>query len=514
MRASRYQNPGLTFAILAISVASFTLLQSLTIPVLTEIQQQYDTDQGTVTWVLTAYLLSASISTPLLGRVGDAVGKSRILCLTLSALMLGSFMAAIAPSIGWLIAARVVQGAGGGVVPLAFGIVRDEFGGRVRAALSILSSLTAVGFGLGIVIAGPIVDHLGYHWLYWLPMLTTMTAAGATYLFIPESPVRTSGRLPLVAGLLLAGWLVAGLLGLSQGSAWRWTSPKIVGLLGVTVLLGVGWVLVENRSAVPMIDLRMMRRRGVWTANVVGGFVGFAMFASFGFLPQFLQTPASTGYGFGATITESGHVLLPSAIGSFVVALFTAPLVTRFGVRPVVLTGTVVLGLAYLGIALWHDTTWHLVVTTAAQGTGSGLVFSSLAGVIIASVPRDQTGVASGMNANIRTIGGSVGSAMMAGIVTAHVGSTGYPTELGYTIGFLILGLAMIPAFLAALCIPDNRSQPTSGRSADAELGMVPAAPAPTDDCLDVADPTSKTMSLDRDQRRLVESSCRNSTDD
>jgi MFS family permease len=112
---------GLTFAVLAVSVSSFALLQSLIVPVLATIEHELDTDQATVTWVLTAYLLSASIATPLLGRVGDVVGKTRMLVITLSALAVGSLMAALAPSIGWLIVARVVQGAGGGVLPLSFG---------------------------------------------------------------------------------------------------------------------------------------------------------------------------------------------------------------------------------------------------------------------------------------------------------------------------------------------------------------------------------------------------------
>ncbi len=185
---------GVTFAVLAVSVSSFALLQSLVVPVLATIEHELDTDQTTVTWVLTAYLLSASIATPLLGRVGDVVGKSRMLVITLTALAIGSLMAALAPSIGWLIAARVVQGAGGGVLPLSFGIVRDEFGDKMTSALSVLASLTAVGFGLGIVIAGPIVDVFGYTGLFWLPMVVTAVAALATLRAGPGVP--RSGRLP------------------------------------------------------------------------------------------------------------------------------------------------------------------------------------------------------------------------------------------------------------------------------------------------------------------------------
>lgn len=207
---------------LATAAASFSLLQSLIVPVLARIQVELDTDQATVTWVLTAYLLSASICTPLLGRIGDVVGKVRMLVITMSALVVGSLMAAFAPSIGWLIAARVVQGAGGGVLPLSFGIIRDEFGRRMPTALSVIASLTAAGFGIGVVVAGPIVDGLGYRWLFLLPMFATAAAAVAALLFVPESPVRTAARLPVLPALLLSGWLVSLLLALSKGNAWGW----------------------------------------------------------------------------------------------------------------------------------------------------------------------------------------------------------------------------------------------------------------------------------------------------
>ncbi|WP_220451183.1 MFS transporter [Nocardioides dongkuii] len=469
----------ITFAVLAVSVASFVLLQSLVVPVLTETQREFDTDQATVTWVLTAYLLSASICTPLLGRLGDAVGKRRMLVITLSALAVGSLAAALAPSIGWLIAARVVQGAGGGVLPLAFGIIRDEFQERMTTAISVLSSLTAVGFGAGIVVAGPIVGSLGYDWLFWIPMIATSLAALAALLFIPESPVRTPGRMPVVPAILLSVWLIALLLALSEGNAWGWLSGRVLGLFAVAVLVAAAWVVVERRVPVPMIDMDMMRLRGVWTTNLVALFVGFGMFASFGFLPQFLQTPASAGYGFDATITESGRLLVPSAIASFIMGFATARLVRALGARVVIGTGAVLTAAAFFSVALWHDATWQLYAATTVQGVGSGLVFASLAGVVVTSVPPAQTGVASGMNANIRTIGGSIGSAMMAGIVTAKVDDLGIPVERGYTVGFFVLGCGLLLAAAAAAFVPNTHRQSTSGPLEDAdnaELGFVPAA--------------------------------------
>ena len=466
-----------TFAVLTLAVGSFTLLQSLIIPVLPLIQEHFGTNQNTSTWVLTAYLLSASICTPLLGRVGDAYGKKRVMVVVLVALAVGSLMAALAPSIGWLLVARVVQGLGGGVLPLSFGIIRDEFDERRRGrALSIVASLAAVGFGVGIVLGGPIVDVLGYAWLFWLPMIATALAALGAATLVPESPVLTPGGVPTTPAVLLAGWLVCLLLPVSQGTVWGWTSAPVLGLLAGAVVLLVLWVVVEVRADVPLIDMTMMRRRGVWTANLVGAGVGFGMFSAFGFLPQLLQTPAEVGYGFGATTTESGRLIAPSALASFLVGFVTAQLVARFGARLVILTGTLLNGAAFASIALFHDQTWQLYAAITVQGVGGGLVFSSLANVVIASVPPQQTGVASGMNANIRTIGGSIGSAVMAAIVTSGTAVGGYPPERGYTIGFLVLAAAMFLAALASLRIPDVRP----GADPSPDEAALPAATAGT----------------------------------
>ena len=153
--------------------------------------------------------------------------------------------------------------------------------------------------------------------------------------------------------------------------------------------------------------------------------------------------------------------------------------IRRIGVRAVITTGLLATGAAFACVGLFHDQTWQLYAATTVQGLGSGMVFSSLAGVVVAAVPPEQTGVASGMNANIRTIGGSIGSAAMAGILTAHVGASGFPAERGYEIGFVMLGAVMALASIAAILIPETHHQESSGHLADAadgELGLLPAA--------------------------------------
>ena len=467
-------NRRLTFAVLATGVGAYALLQSMVIPVLTTVQHQFHTSQATATWVLTSYLVSASVCTPIVGRVGDMIGKERVFVVTLGALAAGSLMAALAGSIGVLIAARVVQGIGGGVLPLAFGIIRDEFpAARVAGAVGSLATLTAIGGSAGSVVAGPINDRLGFHWLFWIPMIATIAAGLAAALFVPESPVRTPGRISVAPVVLLSAWLVALLVALSEAPAWGWGSPRVIGLLAAAVVLALGWVRAEQRAAMPLIDLHMMRLPAVWTTNLVALLVGVGMYASFAFLPELLQTPTSSGYGFGASITESGLILLPAGVTMFALGQYSGRLTDRFGARVLIVAGSLVGAGAMAIIALAHDATWQIYLASAIMGAGIGLAFSAMSALIVAAVPPEQTGVASGMNANIRTIGGSIGSALMASIVTARLQSDGLPRESGYVVGFLVLGVVLVGAALAGAHIPVGVRRVAAEDAPHAELAVL-----------------------------------------
>jgi predicted MFS family arabinose efflux permease len=320
-------------------------------------------------------------------------------------------------------------------------------------------------------VAGPIVNLLSYHWLFWIPMIVTIGAAGAAHLLVPESPQRSPGRISWLPALLLSAWLVALLLALSEAPKWGWGSGKAIALFGAAVLLAGAWIASELHAASPLIDMHMMRRRAVWTNNLVAFLMGVGMYAVFAFLPEFVQTPAATGYGFTATITQSGLILLPSAVTMFLVGLITGRWARRFGGKALVICGCLIGTVSMAMLAFTHDAVWQLYVAESVMGIGFGLVFAAMSGLIVHAVPPAQTGVASGMNANIRTIGGSVGAAVMASIVTAHVGAGGLPDEAGYTIGFAMLGGALIVAAFAAWCIPGLHGQPgRSGADVEDEL--------------------------------------------
>jgi len=467
----------LTFAVLATGVVAFGLLQSLVTPVLPTLQEALGASQSDVTWVLTAYLLSASVFTPVLGRLGDMTGKKRMFVVALTGLALGCLLAALATNLTVMIIARVIQGVGGGMLPLAFGIIRDEFPReKVPGAVGTIAALIAVGGGVGIVLAGPIVDGLDYHWLFWFPLIVLVSAALAAQFVVPESAVRTPGKINWLTAGLLSVWLVALLLAVSEAPEWGWGSARVLGLLVLALVVFAAWVAGESRAAHPLIDMGMMRVRGVWTANLVALLFGVAMYAGFAFIPEFLQTPAASGYGLGASVTASGLMLLPQSVGMFVVGLFTGRLAQRFGSKNLLIVGTLIAVVCYAFLAFAHGARWEIYVNSAFQGIGFGLAFAAMSNLIVAAVPGHQTGVASGMNANIRTIGGALGASVMASVVTANVFPSGLPMESGYRHGFLLLAGALVLAALAALLIPAVRRDPQTHIEPDVELRHPEAA--------------------------------------
>ncbi|MGW5663312.1 MFS transporter [Streptomyces sp. NPDC003758] len=454
----------LTFAVLATGAGVFSMLQSLIAPALPTVQHALHTSQSTATWVMTAYLLSASVFTPILGRVGDLVGRKRTLVAVLLTLLAGCLLAALAPNIGVLIVARVVQGAGGALFPLSFGIIRDEFApAEVSGSISNLSAVIAAGGGVGIVAAGPIVSALDYRWLFWIPVavvaVTTLIAAR----FVPESPSRAEGRVNWPGAVLLSAWLVALLLPLSQATRWGWGSAQVIGLFLAAAVLFALWLSAEARSRSPLIDLRVLRLPAVRTTNTAALLFGAGMYAIWSFLPAFVQTPRAAGYGFGASVTASGLLMLPMLVAMFVSGVLSGRLEPVVGAKALLTAGAALGAVACGFLTLWHDAQWQVALVAGVFGFGIGLAFASMANLIVGSVPAEQTGAATGMNANIRTIGGSIGAAVTSVLVTGRLQPTGLPYGSGYTHGFGLLAVLCLGAALAALLVPGRRALHTEG---------------------------------------------------
>ncbi|WP_433222254.1 MFS transporter [Dactylosporangium sp. CS-047395] len=458
VRTGRHSNSTLVVLFLSLGGLAFAVLQSLVAPALPIIAQDLHASTGDISWILTAYLLSASVLTPILGRLGDMVGKRRVMLVVLLILAAGTLLAALAPNLATLIVARALQGAAGAIMPLSIGIVRDELPReRVGVTVGLLSAIFGIGAGVGIVAAGPIVDHLSWHWLFWLPLVVVGIALLGVFFGVPESPVRAPGRLDVLGAAILSVSLVSLLLAISKGREWGWTSGSTLGLLLAGVVLLAVFVVVELRVREPLVDMRLMALRGVWATNLVALIFGFAMFGTFVLVPTLLELPAATGYGFGKSVSEAGLFLLPTVLMMLVFGPLAGLLDRRFGPKVPMTLGAIAVTAAFALPAVGHGEIWQILVSGLFTGAGIGLAFAAMSNAIIESVPATHTGEAASVNAIARTIGSSIGTAVIAAVIASNTTARGLPTDSAFTKGFwLCTGVAVI-GIVAALILPSAR---------------------------------------------------------
>jgi MFS family permease len=363
---------------------------------------------------------------------------------------IGSLLSAFAPNLAVMLFARVLQGLGAAVFPLGFGLVRDAFpSARLAGAIGGLSAIMAVGSGLGTVIAGPVSAVIGWRGLFALPLVLAATGLALGYFGLSRTTTRATGRINVLAAVLLSGWLVALLLPLSSGNQWGWGSPIVLTLFVVAAILASAWVAVELRSRNPLVDMKIMRLPAVWTTNVTALLTGAAMFGVWAYLPRLAETPTSSGYGLGVDASTAGLIMLPMLVTMASVGFVAGPLSRVLPFAAQLTLGAFLSALASLGIAFLHGNVWTLAAAAAVLGLGTGLVTSSTPNLIVRSVPADQVGIATGMNANIRTIGGAIGTTVFAAAIGATLGAAGLPAESGYVAAFVIGAILAVIGGLA-----------------------------------------------------------------
>lgn len=446
------QHYGLTLGILTLATAAYALQQTMVVPALPELQRDLDASTTWVTWVLTAFLLSAAVFTPILGKLGDRFGKERLLVASLIVFLVGCAACAVAPNIWWLIAARFVSGTGGAVFPLSVGIIRDEFPGeRVKVGIGLLSAVFGVGGGLGLVLSGFLVDNVNWRWIFVVGAAAIAVSMVLVRRFVPESPVRSQSRVDVPGAILFSAMLATFLLGLSEGESWGWTSPAVLGLFAVSVLAGIAWVVLEFNVDEPLIDMRVLAERPVLLTNVTALIAGFAMFASFVLVPGFVQAPGDLpdaiasrlGYWFAATATTTGLYLLPGAL----LMLFAGPLAgilgRRAGSKWPLAIGMALIMAGAAALAVFHDEPWQIVASMACLSAGVGFSYAAMAALITEAVAPTETGVATGINTVMRTVGGVMGAQIGAAILSADTfAGTAVPKEGAYVSAFVLSAVA------------------------------------------------------------------------
>jgi MFS family permease len=449
----------ITLVVLTMIALGYSLQQSLIVPALTTIQRELGASEITTTWLVTGFLLASSVATPIIGRLGDMYGRKRVMLLSLVVLAFGTALAGVATSIGVLLAARILQGLAGAIVPLSFGIVRDEMpNSRVPGSIGIISAMLAVGAALGIVFSGPIVTGLGVKWLFWLPMVTLVPTIIATWRYIPPSDTGVREPVDMLGGLLLTAWLVCLLVAVSQASSWGWLGGRTIALFGASLASFVLWIAAELRCAIPLVDVRLLRERTVATVNVISFTAGFTMQSLFTFVTRFVQLPEATGFGLGVRGSRAGLIVLPWSVGAFLTGLVSGRLAARFGSRRALVIGSIVSLLPSLLLAYANNSLVWIGVAMGATGVGTGFITAAMPAILVNYVPAAQTGVAAGMNQNIRTIGGAVGTQVVAAIIA----SSAVPKESLYAAAFLTVGGVCVLGVFAAFAVPGTPQRSAS----------------------------------------------------
>lgn len=460
---SAYRRPRLLVAALSVVALTVAVLQTAVVPILGVIAEQLDASAVAVSWAVTANLLAAAASTPLIGRLADLHSKKRVLLGVLIVVLIGSILAATTSSLALLIVGRVLQGVSFALYPICVTILRDELPtDRLGRAMAVLSGTLGFGGGTGLVVTGLLMSgDAAYQRVFWLTTGFSILVIIIVVLVVPARERRSTGSIDWLGAAGLAAGLSAILLAITQGNSWGWGSPRTLGCTGLGIVVLIGWWHWERRGEQPLVSTHMLSRRPVLLTNLATVFVGMGLYFAFLGLTQFVQIPREiAGYGFGASVlTASVIFLLPGATTGFLVALFSGRFIDRYGARPVLVAGAVSGIVGFLFIAVAHSQPWQVIVAGIFANGYISLAYGALPALVVSEVDAGETGVATSMNAIARTVGSSIAAALVAVLLgQSAVGDTAMPLESMFVAifvaGAVTAGLALV---LIAISRPQQR---------------------------------------------------------
>ena len=300
-----------------------------------------------------------------------------------------------------------------------------------------------------------LTDGPGYHWIFIVAAIMGALATFTTIKFVPESPIRTPGRVDFVGAGILAVGLTALLIAISRGADWGWGSPETIGLIAAGLIVLILFGVFEARHKAPLVNMKTLARRPVLTTNISTLLIGSAMIATFVLVPQLAQLPdGGEGAGFGLSATQAGLLLAPGSLLSLLIAPFVGKAGERFGSKPPFFVGCLIVAAALLAMAFAHGSPAIVIVWCALLFAGVGIAFASIPNLIVNAVDSTETGEATGVNTIIRNIGSAIGAQVAGVIIASHVIATGGVEDAGFTLAFLLGAVGALVAAASVLLIP------------------------------------------------------------
>lgn len=374
-------------------------------------------------WVTTAYILAATITMPVYGKLGDVIGRKGLFLSALGLFLVGSVIGGAAPDMAWLIAGRAVQGlGGGGLMILSQAIIADIVPARERGRyMGLMGGVFAISSVLGPILGGWFTESIGWRWAFWIniPLALLSIAAAVVFLKLPKHAHRPKLD---VWGILTMAVAVTSIVLITSwgGTEYEWGSPTILTLIGLAVVAGVVFVLVERKAAEPIIPLFLFRERNFNLSTIAGLFIAVAMFGAIAYLPTYLQMVS------GLNATNAGFLMLPMMAGVMGTSIVSGQLASKTGRykwMPIASSLVVAVGLLLMSTMTPQTSLVVFGVYLFILGAGIGLGMQILVLIVQNSFPNAIVGTATASNNFFREIGASLGSAVVGALFTSRLTS-------------------------------------------------------------------------------------------
>ncbi|MFF1697870.1 MFS transporter [Streptomyces sp. NPDC058257] len=471
---------GAVVATLALAGTVAAVMQTLVTPLIAEMPQILGTSASNAAWVVTVTLLVAGVCVPVSGRLGDLFGKRRMLLVCAVPLVIGSVVCALASSVVPMIVGRGLQGMGMGMVPLGIALLRDVVPAeKLSGSIALVSASMGIGGAIGLPLAAAVAQYADWRVLFWGAAGLAVMIGALIFFVVPDVPAGAKGqRFDAPGAIGLAIGLVSLLLGISKGGDWGWASGSTLGLLALAVVSLIAWGFYELRTREPLVDLRTTARPRVLFTNAASILIGVGMYAFMLIAPQLLQFPEATGYGLGQSMLAAGLWMAPGGVMMMLISPLGGKLINSRGPKFALICGALVIAVGY-GIALpLMGTAWGLMIVGIVINSGVALAYGSMPALIMSAVPVSETAAANGFNTLMRSLGTTIGSAVI-GVVLAQMtmtlGGHTLASEGGFRTGLLIgCGVALVSAAVASL-IPALRGSDDATSEETAPTEQAPA---------------------------------------
>ncbi|MFP3401780.1 MAG: MFS transporter [Nitrososphaeria archaeon] len=411
--------PGAVLAVLSLASLLTSYVEAMVVPSLPKLQAALSATNEEAAWVLSAYLVVGASAAPLMGRMGDAHGKRRLYIASLGAYVAAVALAGFAPSVGYLIAVRAIQGLGLSLFPLGIAIVTDVFPrDRVATAQGILSATVAIGMTLGMIAGAYIEEYLGWRAMFHVAAALSLAVLAAAAATLPPSAPARGVSVDYLGSLLVGSATAAALAYLTEAPYRGWTSPGQLALAAASAALYAGFAARELSAPSPLMPPRYLGVRNVAVANAAGLVSGIYMFMLFLGVIYFAEAPPP--YGLGLGVVSAALTLLPATLAMIFLAPLIGSVVTNLGPKVSLAYGSPVSALGFLLLLGYRWSPLDLMVGSLVAGTGIVLVLIPIVNMVAVSMPAEDVSVGLGMNTLFRFLGAAVGPVVVATLMTDY----------------------------------------------------------------------------------------------